>query len=122
MEGVVEAVVAGSVMSLAVSVQLPTVRKVTLRILVPATRAVSEGRIGLGAVEVILAVWVTELTRFQLSSTALTVTLKAAPAVLDEGEPVFPLEVPGEAISPGPNNWSFVNAPALTATSGLIFA
>ena len=49
----------------------------------------------------------------QFASTALTVTVRAVPAVWAVGVPVFPLAVPGAAVSPGTNNCSFVKAPAL---------
>src|SRR5438477_628346 len=65
---------------------------------------------------------VTVLTRFQLASTALTVTLKAAPAVWALGAPVLPVGEPGDAVSPGTRSWSLVKAPALTVMDGLMFA
>ena len=61
------------------------------------------------------------LTRFQLASTALTVTLKPVPAVCADGEPVLPVPVPGAAVSPGIRNWSFAKAPALIVVAGLVF-
>src|SRR5207248_11398661 len=48
--------------------------------------------------------------------------MKAAPAVWAEGEPVFPLEVPGAAVSPGTNNCNFTKDPGLTVIEGLVFA
>src|SRR2546423_698006 len=62
------------------------------------------------------------LTRFQLASTALTVTLKAVPAVWLLGAPVLPLALPGEATSPGSSSCSLVNAPAFTVVAGLVLA
>src|SRR5881392_2029270 len=85
MAGLVLAVFVPSVMLLAVRVQLPTVRKVTLKTLVPATSAALAGRIGFGAEEVIPAISVTVLTTFQLASTAFTVTLKEVPAACAVG-------------------------------------
>jgi hypothetical protein len=35
--------------------------------------------------------------------------------------PVFPVAVPGAALSPGKSNCSFENAPALVVTGGLVF-
>ena len=56
----------------------------------------------------------TVFTRFQLASTALTVTAKAVLAVCALGVPVLPVAVPGAAVSPGTNSWSFAKAPPLT--------
>src|SRR5439155_23221356 len=56
------------------------------------------------------------------TSTALTVTLKAVPAVSAEGEPVLPVTVPGAAVSPGINNCNFANAAALTVIAELVLA
>src|SRR5258708_30117925 len=60
--------------------------------------------------------------KFQLASTALTVTVKAAPAVCAVGAPVLPLAVPGAAVSPGTSNWSLARAPAFTEMAGLVQA
>src|ERR1043165_3822863 len=59
---------------------------------------------------------------FQFASTALTVTLNAAPAIWAEGVPVFPVAVPGAASSPGASNCSFTNAPELTVMEELVLA
>src|SRR5689334_6251210 len=48
--------------------------------------------------------------------------LKAVPAVWGVGVPVLPVAVPGAAVSPGTNTWSFVKAPALTGIDGLVLA
>src|SRR5664279_3319279 len=64
----------------------------------------------------------TVLTRFQFASTALTVTLKALPAVCADGLPVLPLAVPGAAVSPGNSSCSLVKAPALIVVAGLVLA
>src|SRR5947208_15631212 len=53
------------------------------------------------------------LITFQFASTALTVTVKPAPAVCAFGEPVLPLVVPGTDDSPGTSNCSFAKAAAL---------
>ena len=70
-----------SLASLAVSVALPAVRRVTLKILVPAIKGALDGKAALASLEVILMVSVTLVRRFQFASTARTVTEKAAPAV-----------------------------------------
>ena len=62
------------------------------------------------------------VTTFQFASTALTVTLKAPPAVWADGVPVLPLAVPGAAVSPGRRIWSFANAPGSIVVDGLVFA
>src|SRR5882672_11251518 len=103
-----------------VTVQLPTVLSVTLRVLVPLTRAVFAGNVALASLEVIAIVSFV-LTTFQFASTALTVTLKAVPAVCAEGVPVLPLVVPGAAVSPGASSCSFTNVPELTVIDGLVF-
>src|SRR5436190_18117497 len=59
-------------------------------------------------------------TKFQLASTALTIRLKAAPAVSVLGVPTFPLVVPGAAVSPGAKIWSLAKAPGLTVIAGLV--
>src|SRR6059036_2119805 len=107
-EGLVFAVMAGVVISLAVTVQFPAVFSVTLKALVPATRAAFPGRPAPPSLEVIPTVSV-ELTTFQFASTAFTVTVNATPAVRAVGVPVFPLTVPGAAVSPGTSSCSFVN-------------
>ena len=63
-----------------------------------------------------------ELTRFQLASTALTVTLNEPPAVCALGVPVLPEAVPGAAVSPGSRICSLANAPALIVVDGLVLA
>src|SRR4029079_3504219 len=66
----------GVVMSEDVTVQLPAVFRVTLTVLVPASRAAVPGSVAFASVEVIPTVSVTVLTKFQFASTARTVTLK----------------------------------------------
>src|SRR6185437_3378796 len=119
--GLVLAVIAPFVMSVAVNVFDPAVFGVTGSVLVPATRAVLAGSAALASVDVIPTVSV-ELTTFQFASTALTTTLKAPPAVCADGLPVLPEAVPGAAVSPGSRIWSFVNAPALIVVVGLVLA
>src|SRR5438477_153138 len=65
-------------------------------------------------------VWVL-LTRFQLASTALTVTVNGVPAVWAVGVPVLPVAVPGAAVSPGNRICRFTNAPTFTVTLALVF-
>ena len=103
-----------SLLSAAVSIALPAVFKVTLKIWAPLASAVPPGGIALLSVEVMPTVSLTVLTRFQFASTALTVTLNAAPAVRAVGVPVLPLPVPGAAVSPGVSSWSLVKAAGLT--------
>ena len=74
------AVLPGSVTSLTVRVLLPTVLSVTLRVLVPAINTVLAGSVALLSEEVILTVSPMVSIRFQLASTAMTVTLNGVPA------------------------------------------
>ena len=60
------------------------------------------------------------LIAFQLASTALTVALKAVPAVCALGVPIFPAGVPGAVVSPGISNCNLAKAPALTVIGGLV--
>ena len=75
--------------------------KVTLSVRVPETKAVSAGSVALASVELMSTTSAAVLTTFQKLSTALTVMLKAVPAVLELGVPVLPLALPGAAVSPG---------------------
>src|SRR5438045_1601090 len=122
MAGLVLAVLELSVASLAVAVAVPAVLKVRLKVRVPATNAVLPGTVALLSEELRLTASVILVTRFQLASTALTVRLKAAPAVCVLGVPVLPLAVPGAALSPGKSSCSLANAPALTVIAGLVLA
>ena len=99
----------------AVTVALPAVFSVTLKLLLPLTRAALAGEAALGSLEVIATVSLV-FTTFQLASTPLTVTLKAVPAVWAKGVPVLPLTVPGAAVSPGANNCNLAKVPELTTT------
>src|SRR5437899_2270286 len=109
------AVFVPSLTSLAVTVRVPEVFKVTLKLCVPFTRAALGGKAAFPSVEVMATVSLV-LTTFQLASTALTVTVKAVPAACGEGVPVLPLAVPGAAVSPGAKICNLANAPALTTT------
>src|SRR5256885_2053468 len=122
MAGVVLAVLLPSVTSEAVAVWLPAVLNVTLKLCVPALSAALAGKMALASEEVMPAVSVMLVTRFQLASTALTVTLKAAPAVCAVGAPVLPVALPGEAVSPGARICNLVNAPTFTVMGGLVLA
>src|SRR3954454_16998895 len=115
------AVLEPSVESVAVTVALPAVLAVTVNVFVPATSAAFAGSAALASLEVIAIVSVEE-TRFQFASTALTVTLKLEPAVCALGALVFPVALPGEAVSPGISSCSFANAPALIVVDGLVLA
>src|SRR5262245_58585299 len=88
----------------------------TLNCLVPATNAALAGRPAKRSLELRAVISVTVLTRFQLSSTALTVRLKPASVDCEAGVPDLPEAVPGAADSPGASTRSFVKAPALTTT------
>src|SRR5439155_13597380 len=77
----VAAVLAPSVMSLAVTVRVPAALRVTLKLPVPPTRVALGGRLAPASDEVIPTVSATFVIRCQLASTALTVTAKAVPAV-----------------------------------------
>ena len=114
MDGLVFAVFVPSVESVAVIVVvLLTVLSVTLKVWVPLTNAAFAGNVAAPSLEVMAIVCVL-LTGFQLASTALTVTLNATPVISAPGVPVFPLTVPGAALSPGTSNCNFENTPALT--------
>src|SRR5947207_2498407 len=120
-DGLVFAVLVASVMAEAVIVQLPTLLKVTAKVLVPPVRAALAGWVSLASVVVMPTVSVL-LARFQFASTALTVTLKAVPAICAAGVPVLPMGLPGAAVSPGTSSCSFTKAPALTVMAGLVLA
>src|SRR5437870_12696400 len=121
MAGLVFAAIVLWVIFVAVSVRLPAVLSVTLRVRVPALKAALAGSAALLSDEVMPTVSLV-LTMFQLASTALTVTVKAAPAVWPIGVPVLPAPVPAAAISPGASNCSLARAPALTEIAGLVLA
>src|ERR1044071_1922530 len=112
----------GFVTSEAVTVAFPTVRNVMLKVLTPEESVALPGKVALLSEEVIAARSVTVLTTFQFASTALTITLKAVPAVCAVGVPVLPDVVPGAAVSPGTSNSSFTNAPALIVIEELVLA
>ena len=70
-----------------------------------------------------IAIVSVEVTRFQLASTALTVTVNdAAGGLRRTGVPVLPVAVPGAAVSPGSRICSLANAPALIVVAGLVLA
>jgi hypothetical protein len=121
MDGLVLAVLVPSVMSVAVTVQLPAVLRVTAKVPVPADIAALAGWVSFGSEVVMPTVWVL-LTRFQLASTARTVTLKAVPALCALGVPVLPVAVPGAAVSPGTSSCSLAKAAALTVIDGLLLS
>ncbi len=99
--GLTLAVFVLSVRLLIVRVEVPVVLKVTLKVFVPLTNAVFAGSAALLSEAVMLMVSLMLLTTFQLASTALSVMLKAVPAVWAVGVPVLPVVVPGAAVSPG---------------------
>ena len=90
----------GLVTSEAVIVRLPAVFNVTPNVPLPFASVAFAGKVAFGSVALIVTVSFV-LTTFQKVSTALTVTLKAVPAVCAVGEPLFPVAVPGAAVSPG---------------------
>src|SRR5438876_3069480 len=120
MEELVLAVLVPSVMSVAVTVRVPEVLHVTLKVCVPPESAALAGRKAFESEEVIPTVSLTLVTKFQLASTALTVTLKALPAAWAVGVPVLPVALPGEAVSPGVRTCSLAKAPGLTVMAGLV--
>src|ERR1051326_6705253 len=121
MDGLVLLVTLACVLSEAVTVALPTVLKVRLKLLLPLTNAALDGKAALASLEVMATVSLV-FTTFQFTSTALTVTLKAVPAIWLVGVPVLPLAVPGAAVSPGTSNCNFANAPALMVIEGVVLA
>ena len=121
-DGLVLAVFVLSVMSLAVTVALPAVFSVILKVFVPELRVEFAGKAALLSEDVMPALSLIVLTTFQFASTALTVTLKAVPAVSAVGVPVLPVEVPGAAVSPGTTNCNFTKDPAFTVMDELVLA
>ena len=72
--------IAACVVSDAVTVELPAVLRVTLKTLLPLTKDALAGSAALASLELNETVSLV-FTTFQFASTALTVTLKTAPAV-----------------------------------------
>src|SRR5204863_515995 len=72
--------------------------------------------------EVMAAMSVTVLIRFQLASTAFTVTLNAVPEVCAIGLPLLPDGDPGAAVSPGRSSCNLVKVPEMTGIAGLRLA
>ena len=122
MAELVLAVLVPSVKSLAVTVWLPVVFSVTLKAFVPPDKAALTGKIALVSDEVIATVSRTPLTRFQFASTAFTVTLKAVPSFWVFGVPLFPVAVPGAAVSPGARSCNCTKRPAFTVIIPLLLA
>ena len=107
---------AGSEAVMVVAAGFSGVTSFTPNVPVPATSAASAGNTACRSLEAICTVSFTLLTTFQLSSTALTVTLNAPFTYSMLGVPVLPFVVPGAAVSPGTNTCNFVNVPALTVS------
>jgi len=80
-DGLVFAGLVLSVRSEAVTVKLPFVLNPTLKFCVPPTSAELGGSVAVASLAVIPTVSVAVLTRFQVASTAFTVTLKLVKAV-----------------------------------------
>src|ERR1051326_3617524 len=97
----------------AVMVAVPTVFKVTFKLALPADNGLFAGRTARASLEVIRTVSLV-LMRFQFASTAWTVIGNAEPVICVLGVPVFPVALPGAAVSPGASNCIFANAAALT--------
>ena len=97
----------------------PTVRNVTLKLLVPEIRAASAGSTALESLDVMWIVSLVLIT-FQLASTPFTVTVKTTLELWMIDVPVLPDPVPGAAVSPGTSNWSLVNDPALMVNEVLV--
>lgn len=93
--------VKGWVTSEAVTVMDPADPKVRLKLPLPEESAAADGSEARVSLEDRETVSVLALTRFQLASTARTVTASATPTVCAVGLPVLPVAVPGAAVSPG---------------------
>src|SRR6266566_6648871 len=119
MAELVFAVMAEWVTSKPVSVGLPTLLRVTLKVRVPLLSGALAGNVALASLEAMATVSLVT-TKFHEASTALTVTLKAAQAFCAVGAPVLPVLVPGAAISPGASNCKPANVPAFKVTFALV--
>ncbi len=117
-DGLVLEVFVPSVILVAVTVAVPAVFSVTLKVCVPKLRAALNGRVALLSLEVVATVSLVVIV-FQFVPTALTITLKATPAVCAVGVPVFPEVVPGAAVSPGISTCSLVKSVSYTAMEEL---
>ena len=85
--------------------------------LVPLTSAALAGNTAVPSLLVIPTVSVTFVSKFQLASTARTVTVNAVPTVCAVGAPVLPVGVPDAAVSPGSNTCNWLYTSGLTATT-----
>src|ERR1043165_5180289 len=103
MEALVPGALPESVMSVAVTVYVPGVLNITLNTCDPCDKGPSGSIAAPGSELVIWTVSVTVGRTNHWSFTALTVTVTAVPTVTEAGEPVFPVAVPGAAVSPGSN-------------------
>src|SRR6266702_4212480 len=119
-DGLVLAIRVPSVTSVAVTVRLPAVFRLTLRISVPLSSGPLAGKLALLSDEVRPTVSVALVTRFQQASTPLTVTLKAVPAVCAVGAPLLPVALPGDALSPGARICSLLKAPGRTWSGAVV--
>ncbi len=82
-------------------VNVPPALNVAPKLCVPEDRRASGGSVALWSVERISMMSVTLVTVFHWSSHARTVNVKGMPATWARGTPLFPLVVPGAAVSPG---------------------
>lgn len=80
-EEVVPEALLASLRSMAVAVRAPAVLQIRLKVPVPPDNGALAGSVALASDETTPTVSATFVMRFQLASTAFTVTLKAAPAV-----------------------------------------
>src|SRR5205807_1128294 len=104
--------IVASVWSCANTVKLPAALKVTEKVSVPAWSCAGAGSVALASE---LSTWialVTVATVFQPESQARTVTVKGTPTVCGLGDPLFPLELPGAADSPGSSTCRRLYGPA----------
>ena len=103
-----------SLTSVAVTVQTPASFSATSKVWMPPARAALAGSVAPASLEVSATTSVTVLMKFQLSSTARTVTVNGTSTDWVSGAPVLPVGVPGAAVSPGSSTCSFVNSAAPT--------
>ena len=120
--GLVLEVLVPSVRLVAVRVCEPLVPKMTPTVCVPATSTALVGNVASESLEVMPTRSLAVLTRFQLASTPLTVTLNATARFCPMGVPVLPVALPGAAVSPGTSNCNLANAPTATVTFALTLA
>src|SRR6266481_5804053 len=122
MDELVFAVLLPSVWSVAMTVKLPLVLRETANRCVLEASAALGGNVAVASLAVMPATSVAVLTRFQLASTPLTVTLKESKEYCAVGAPTLPAAVPGAGVSPGARICNLAKAPAVTVTLVLVLA